>query len=133
LAKGSLPLIGNRWAGMRAAASQACQSAAIDATLPHRYLLSSYLARTTSMDGSQWSLQDAKNRFSAVVAAASKGEPQTVTKRGKPTVVVLSVTDYEKLTRRDAKRPSFVEHLLAMPKDDGEFERMELEPRDIEF
>jgi antitoxin Phd len=86
------------------------------------------------MDGSQWSLQDAKNSFSAVVEAACKGEPQTVTKRGKPTVVILSVAEYEKLTHQeDKKHRSFVEHLLAMPKDDGEFERLELEPRDIEF
>jgi antitoxin Phd len=30
-----------------------------------------------------WSLQDAKNRFSAVVDAAARGEPQMVTRRGK--------------------------------------------------
>jgi antitoxin Phd len=87
------------------------------------------------MDGSQWSLQDAKNSFSAVVEAASKGTPQTVTKRGKPAVVVLSVADYEKLLHKDAKKPSFVEHLLSFPQgdDDFEFERLDLEPRDIEF
>jgi prevent-host-death family protein len=37
-----------------------------------------------------WSVQDAKNRFSAVVAAAVKGAPQTVTKHGRPTIVILS-------------------------------------------
>ena len=37
-----------------------------------------------------WSLQDAKNRFSAVVDAAIAGAPQEVTRRGKPAVVVLS-------------------------------------------
>jgi prevent-host-death family protein len=86
------------------------------------------------MSSAEWSLQDAKNSFSAVVAAAAKGTPQTVTKRGKPAVVILSVADYEKLTRKDEpKRPSFVEHLLAMPKDDGTFERIDIEPRDVEF
>ena len=35
-----------------------------------------------------WSLQDAKNRFSAVVNAALAGEPQRVTRRGEPVVVV---------------------------------------------
>ena len=88
------------------------------------------------MDGGQWSLQDAKNSFSAVVDAASKGQPQTVTKRGKPAVVVLSVSEYERLIREDCKgRPSFVEHLLSFPQgddDDFEFERMTLEPRDID-
>jgi prevent-host-death family protein len=86
------------------------------------------------MSRTEWSLQDAKNSVSAVVTAASNGIPQTVTKRGKPAVVVLSVAEYEKLTRKDApQQPSFVEHLLAMPKDDGEFERLEIEPRDVEF
>ena len=42
----------------------------------------------------EWSLQDAKNRFSAVVNAALSGEPQTVTGRGSPAVVVLAVEDY---------------------------------------
>jgi prevent-host-death family protein len=31
----------------------------------------------------QWTLQDAKNRFSAVVEAALAGEPQRVTRRGR--------------------------------------------------
>ena len=41
-----------------------------------------------------WSVQDAKNRFSAVVDAALAGQPQEVSRRGKPAVVVLS--DYRK-------------------------------------
>lgn len=45
-----------------------------------------------------WSLQDAKNRFSAVVAAeALAGRPQHASRRGKPAVVVLSETDYRQL------------------------------------
>ena len=86
------------------------------------------------MDEPRWSLQDAKNRFSAVVDAAVKGTPQTVTKHGKPAVVVVSFAEFQRLTKQRAgKRPSFIEHLLAMPKDDGEFERLKIEPRDIEF
>ncbi len=38
----------------------------------------------------EWSLQDAKNRFSALVNAALSGEPQRVTRRGQPAVVVLA-------------------------------------------
>jgi prevent-host-death family protein len=85
------------------------------------------------MDQAEWSLQDAKNKFSAVVAAASKGTPQTVTKRGMPAVVVLSIKDYERLCRPLPPKRTFIEHLFAMPKDDGAFERADLEPRDIEF
>ena len=42
-----------------------------------------------------WSVQDAKNRFSEVVEAARR-EPQTVTKHGKPAVVVVAVDEYER-------------------------------------
>ena len=82
----------------------------------------------------EWALQDAKNRFSAVVAAALAGEPQRVTRRGKPAVVVLADEEYERLCHLEkAKAPTFVEHLLAMPQDDGEFERLPLRPRDFDF
>ena len=81
-----------------------------------------------------WQLQDAKNRFSAVVNAALAGEPQRVTRRGKPAVVVLSVEEYERLCRLEsADAPTFVELLLAIPQDDLEFERMPIKPRPIEF
>jgi prevent-host-death family protein len=86
------------------------------------------------MSRTEWSLQDAKNSFSAVVAAAADGTPQTVTKRGKPAVVVLSVAEYEKLTQKDTpKQPSFVEHLLAMPKGPLKLGRTKLKLRDIDF
>ena len=86
------------------------------------------------MDRQEWSLQDAKNSFSAVVRRPAKGRRKPVTKRGKPAVVVLSVTDYEKLARKAAgQRPSFVEHLLAMPKDDGVFERTKIKLRNVRF
>ena len=82
----------------------------------------------------EWQLQDAKNRFSAVVDAALAGSPQCVTRRGKPAVVVLAVEDYERLRRNGkAAAPSFVDMLLAMPQDDGEFERWPMQVRDVEF
>lgn len=80
-----------------------------------------------------WSVQDAKNRFSAVVEAARR-EPQTVTKHGKPAVVVVDAAEYERLRRLErSTAPSFVDALLAMPQDDGEFPRLKARPRDIEF
>jgi antitoxin Phd len=82
----------------------------------------------------RWSLQDAKNSFSTVVDAAAAGRPQTVTKRGKPTVVVLSVQEYERLHQQCAgETPSFVDHLLAMPQDTAPFERTPVTLRDVEF
>src|SRR5690606_7211254 len=45
----------------------------------------------------KWQLQEAKNRFSEVVRKASEEGPQTVTKHGKDSVIVLSAEDYRKL------------------------------------
>ena len=65
----------------------------------------------------QWTLQDAKNRFSAVVKAALAGEPQRVTRRGR---------------RLDqASAPSLPDLLMALPQDDEDFERLGLTPRDV--
>ncbi len=79
-----------------------------------------------------WSVQDAKNRFSEVVEAARR-RPQTVTKHGKPAVVVVDVAEYERLQRLGrAQAPSFADVLLAMPQGDGEFQRLKVRPRDLE-
>ena len=81
-----------------------------------------------------WPLQDAKNRFSAVVEAALAGQPQRVTRRGKPAVVVLADDEYERLRLVEkAEAPTFAELLLAIPQDDGEFERLPLAPRDFDL
>ena len=82
----------------------------------------------------EWQLQDARNRFSAVVNAALAGTPQYVIRRGKPAVVVLSVEEYERLRRNaKAEAPTFVEMLLAIPKDGEEFERLPWKAREVEF
>jgi antitoxin Phd len=80
-----------------------------------------------------WSVQDAKNRFSEVVTAARRA-PQTVTKHGKPAVVVVDVAEYERLRCLErARAPSFADVLLAMPQDGGEFSRGNVRMRDLEF
>jgi prevent-host-death family protein len=77
-----------------------------------------------------WTLQDAKNRFSAVVDAARRGQPQMVTRRGAPAVVVVAAEDYARLrTIERQAQPSFVDHLLAMPCDDQTFERIDADLR----
>ena len=96
---------------------------------------------------STWQLRDAKNRFSALVEAALAGEPQQVTRRGKPAVVVLSVSEYERLCQsekadvsksetprqiEETGAPNFIEHLLAIPKGfDGD--GFELPPRNRDY
>ena len=77
-----------------------------------------------------WPLQDAKNRFSAVVEAALAGDPQRVTRRGRPAVVVLAVDEYERLRDIEkANAPTFAELLLAIPKDGHEFDRLSIPAR----
>jgi prevent-host-death family protein len=44
-----------------------------------------------------WQLQEAKAHLSELVKNASAGLPQEITLRGKPTVVVLSMQQYEQL------------------------------------
>jgi antitoxin Phd len=65
----------------------------------------------------KWQMQEAKAKFGDVVRRAVAEGPQIVTYRGADTAVVLSVDEYRRL---EAKRMSFVEHLLSGPKLDDE-------------
>ena len=86
---------------------------------------------------STWSVQEARDRFSTVVEAARSGRAQTVTRHGKPVVVMVAAEEFARLRGKapgKAKRfKDFKAALLAMPKDDGEFERGQIKPRDIDF
>ncbi|WP_224958680.1 type II toxin-antitoxin system Phd/YefM family antitoxin [Geomonas subterranea] len=44
-----------------------------------------------------WQLQDAKNRLSQVVNSARSVGPQTITLRGEPAAVVISIEEYRKM------------------------------------
>lgn len=55
---------------------------------------------------------DAKNKLSALIAAAVRGEPQINTKNGVESAVLISYEDYLKLT---AKNESLVDFLLNSP------------------
>ena len=83
-----------------------------------------------------WTLQDAKNKFSAVVDAAMAGEPQEVSRRGKPAVVVISAEEFARLKAgSQPQKPSFIEHLLSMPQGDEDWlaDRPVIIMRDIDF
>ena len=82
----------------------------------------------------KWPLQDAKNKFSALVNAALAGEPQQVTRRGQPAVVVLATEEYERLCRLEgAGAPTLGGLLLEIPQDDRDFERMSLPARPLDL
>jgi prevent-host-death family protein len=60
-----------------------------------------------------WQLQEAKARFSELVREAEGGHVQLVSKHGVPSVVVVDVATYERLTAPDR---SLLEALLAAPR-----------------
>ena len=66
------------------------------------------------MKGTVWQLQDAKNSFSQVVDLAVKSGAQSITKHGKPAVVIVSAEEYEAL--RKPKR-SLIAALRECPED----------------
>jgi prevent-host-death family protein len=47
----------------------------------------------------EWSIRDAKDHLSALIAAAQRG-PQAITKRGRQAAIVLSSDDYARLQRK---------------------------------
>jgi len=81
-----------------------------------------------------WTLQDAKNRFSAVVDAALAGQPQQVSRRGKPAVVVLSAAEYARMQAAATEnRGSFITHLGNFPGEPDPTERPRVVPREVSF
>ncbi len=60
----------------------------------------------------QVSVFEGKNKFSELVASAANGEPQLITKNGTATAVVISYSEYKRLT---AKKQSLSELMLNNP------------------
>jgi prevent-host-death family protein len=48
-----------------------------------------------------WQLQEAKAKFSELVAKAQQGETQVVTKHGEPAVVVIPYATYQQLKLKE--------------------------------
>jgi prevent-host-death family protein len=78
-----------------------------------------------------WTLADAKARLSEVIERA-QAEPQTITRRGKPSVVIVSIEEWG---RKTARKGSLAEFLLASPLRGVELdlERVRDESRDLEL
>ena len=62
---------------------------------------------------SRWKLEDAKARFSEVVRRAEQDGPQRVSVRGRDAVVIMSVEEFERLSRPEPHLPlvDFLESL----------------------
>lgn len=61
----------------------------------------------------RWKLEDAKARFSEVVRHACAEGPQRVSVRGRDTVVIVSVEEFDRLTDQKPRQPlvAFLESL----------------------
>lgn len=60
----------------------------------------------------RWQLQEAKARLSEVINLTRREGPQEISVRGEPAVVVISRSEYDRLSR---PRPTFVELLRSSP------------------
>jgi len=76
-----------------------------------------------------WTAANAKARLSEVLARAQDA-PQTITRNGKPSVIVVSADEW---ARKVARKGSLAEFLLASPLRgaDIDLERPRDEPRDL--
>ena len=75
-------------------------------------------------------VRDAKAKFSALIEAAEKGHPTTITRHGRPAAVLVPVEDARRLYPDD--RPSFADLLLSFP-GGVEFERDVTPLREIDL
>jgi prevent-host-death family protein len=75
-------------------------------------------------------VREAKAGLSALIEAAEKGEPTTITKHGKPAAMVVPIDKGRKLYPDDNDR--FIDFLLTYP-GGIELERNESPLRDFDF
>jgi prevent-host-death family protein len=58
-------------------------------------------------------VREARARFSALIEAAERGQPTTITRHGRPAAVLVPVADARRLYPED--HPSFISLLLNFP------------------
>jgi antitoxin Phd len=73
---------------------------------------------------------EAQARFSALIKAAERGRPTTITRRDVPVAVIAPIADARKIY--PAESPSFIDFLLSFP-GGAEFERDRGAMRDAEL
>ena len=76
-------------------------------------------------------LKEAKAGFSAIIDAAERGLPTTITKHGRPAAIIVPIADAARNYPVD--RPSFGEFLLSFPGGGIEFERNPSPSREIDL
>lgn len=85
--------------------------------------------RPSTYDDKSWTVAGAKAKLSEVIERAQSA-PQTITRNGKPSVVVVSVEEWQ---RKTARKGSLAEFLMDSPLRgvDLDLERQRDEPRDL--
>lgn len=80
-------------------------------------------------EDAKWTVAGAKARLSEVIERA-QSSPQTITRNGKPSVVVVSAEEWQ---RKTARKGTLAEFLLGSPLRgaDLDLERQRDEPRDL--
>lgn len=80
----------------------------------------------------EWTVAEAKAQLSEVMARAHRDGPQTVSKNGKRSVVIVSVEEWDRKSRRQG---TLIEFLNASPLKGVELDlwRMDTPVRDLEL
>jgi antitoxin Phd len=86
----------------------------------------------TKTKNTAWQLQEAKSRLSQLVENALREGPQTITLRGKPTVVVVSYEKFKTLTRPSTTLREFFRR-SPLCGTDLDLERSQDLPREVEL
>jgi prevent-host-death family protein len=59
------------------------------------------------MSGDSWTIAEAKAKLSEVIERAQSGGPQTITKNGRKTVVVVAMEEWERKSKRTGNLAEF--------------------------
>lgn len=59
------------------------------------------------MSTQQWTVAEAKAKFSEVIAKAKSDGPQTITRNGRSTAVIVAAEEWERKTRRRGNLAEF--------------------------
>ncbi|MBX5176679.1 type II toxin-antitoxin system Phd/YefM family antitoxin [Rhizobium lentis] len=87
--------------------------------------------QSSRQGGESWTVASAKAKLSEVIERA-QAAPQTITRNGKPSVVVVSAEEWQ---RKTARKGTLAEFLMESPLRgaDLDLERERDEPRDSEL
>src|ERR1700691_1682090 len=86
----------------------------------------------SAADTRVWTLANAKARLSELVERASREGPQTITRNGKATAVVVS---FEEWSRKTSRKGTLAEFMLASPLRgaDLDLDRISSKPRELDL